>query len=66
MMEELKESNVRKTFTVLLKVLLGLAFFILGALAILRWWGSFLMIAKGCIGLFLLLAGIITLAAAKE
>jgi hypothetical protein len=48
------------------KVILGLAFLILGVLAIIAWRGALLLVIKGCIGPFLLLAGAITLAVAKE
>jgi hypothetical protein len=47
-------------------VVLGLVFLVLGVAAIARWWRLLLMIIKGCVGLFLLLAGVITLAIAKE
>jgi hypothetical protein len=50
----------------ILKVILGIVFLVLGVLAILKWLPQLLMIIKGCIGLFLILAGIITLAIAKE
>ena len=56
----------KTTFSALLKVILGIAFLILGGLAILKWWGALLLIVKGCIGLFLILIGVITLAIAKE
>ena len=56
----------KTSLAVLFKVVLGLVFLTLGALATLRWWGSVMTIFKGCIGLFLFLAGIITLAIAKE
>jgi len=56
----------KKVFSTILKVVLGLVFLGLGAMAILRWWKLLLMIIKGCIGLFLILAGVITLAIAKE
>ncbi|MDD4953847.1 MAG: hypothetical protein PHG40_02950, partial [Candidatus Omnitrophica bacterium] len=55
-----------KMIPCLFKVLLGLAFLVLGAMALLRWWGELLAIVKGCVGLFLILAGLITLAIAKE
>jgi hypothetical protein len=48
------------------KVILGLVFLGLGVFAIINWWGNLLLVVKGCIGLFLILAGIITLAIAKE
>lgn len=72
MAEEIKKEDKccgqgsKKVFSTLLKVILGLAFLALGAIAILRWWYLLLMIIKGCIGLFLILAGVITLAIAKE
>jgi len=56
----------KKTFSTLLKVLLGLVFLVLGVMAILTWWQALLLIVKGSIGLFLILAGVITLAIAKE
>lgn len=49
-----------------IKVILGLALLVLGVGAVIRWWQPLLTVVKGCIGLFLILAGIITLAIAKE
>ena len=72
MAEEIKKDDKcccgqgKNIFSTLLKVVLGLVFLGLGAMAILRWWNLLLMIIKGCIGLFLILAGVITLAIAKE
>lgn len=66
MAEELNKTDVKRSPAILFKVILGLVFLILGALAILRWWEFLLIIVKGGIGLFLFLAGIITLAIAKE
>lgn len=56
----------KKVLSTFFKVVLGLLFLVLGGLAILRYWGSLLVIVQGCIGLFLILAGVITLAIAKE
>jgi len=64
--DEKKCCDGKKTLSTLLKVVLGLAFLVLGGLAILKWWESLFIIVKGCIGLFLILAGVITLAIAKE
>lgn len=61
-----KKAEPSKVISTLFKVILGLVFLALGGLAILKWWYLLLMIIKGCIGLFLILAGIITLAIAKE
>jgi fatty acid desaturase len=64
--QEEKKVEAGKVFSTIVKVILGLAFLALGALAILKWLGALLLVIKGCIGLFLILAGIITLAIAKE
>jgi hypothetical protein len=63
---EKKCCDPKKTLATLFKVILGLAFFVLGGLAILKFWGDLFVIIKGGIGLFLILAGVITLAIAKE
>ncbi len=64
--QEEKKAEGSKMISTIFKVILGLAFLVLGALAILTWWNQLVNIIKGCIGLFLILAGIITLAIAKE
>jgi uncharacterized membrane protein len=64
--QEEKEGQGKKILATLFKVVLGLVFLVLGVAAIARWWRLLLMIIKGCVGLFLLLAGVITLAIAKE
>jgi membrane-bound ClpP family serine protease len=55
-----------KITSVVLKVVAGLIFIALGVCAIIVWWSSLLMVFKGCIGLFLVLVGLISLAIAKE
>jgi hypothetical protein len=69
MAEDIKQqegkTEAKKMFWTIFKVILGLALLALGVVVIIRWWGSLLIVAKGCIGLFLILAGIITLAIAK-
>jgi len=64
--EEKAKVDAKKIFWTIFKVLLGLVFLALGVLAIYRWWGNLLVVVSGCIGLFFILAGIITLAIAKE
>lgn len=64
--QETKKADAGKLFWTVFKVLLGLVFLALGALSIYKWWGNLLVVVSGCIGLFLILAGIITLAIAKE
>jgi len=69
MAEEIKQeakTDGKKIFWTIFKVILGLVFLALGVGALIRWFGSLMMVFKGCIGLFLILAGIITLAIAKE
>ncbi|MCK9572327.1 MAG: hypothetical protein M0Q96_03515 [Candidatus Omnitrophica bacterium] len=56
----------KKTLFTILKVILGLGFLLLGGLAIINWWEIIILLIKGCLGLFLILAGVITLALAKE
>ncbi|MFA5144717.1 MAG: hypothetical protein WC723_01735 [Candidatus Omnitrophota bacterium] len=64
--QEEKKAETKKVFSVISKVILGIVLLALGALAILKWWPQLLTIVEGCLGLFLILAGIITLAIAKE
>jgi len=64
--QEEKKADAGKIFWTIFKVILGLVFLVLGVWAVLHWFGSLKIIFKGCIGLFLILAGIITLAIAKE
>jgi hypothetical protein len=64
--QEEKKVDAKQVLWTIFKVILGLVFLGLGVLAIIRWWGNLLLVVKGCIGLFLILAGIITLAIAKE
>jgi hypothetical protein len=66
MAEEAKKLDAKKAISTLFKVVLGLVFLALGGIAIVNWWNDLLVVFKGCIGLFLVLAGLITLAIAKE
>lgn len=69
MAEEVKQEkkvDVNKMATTLFKVVLGFAFLVLGVWAIVGWFDLLKNVIKGCIGPFLILAGIITLAIAKE
>ncbi len=65
--EEKKEKvDVKKIISTLFKIILGVVFLALGIWAIIVWWNDLLLVIRGCIGLFLLLAAIITFAIAKE
>lgn len=69
MIEDKKQENnpeSGKIAATIFKVILGLAFLALGAMAVYRWWDDLWIVARGCLGLFLILAGIITLAIARE
>ncbi|MBN3033097.1 MAG: hypothetical protein JW873_03280 [Candidatus Saganbacteria bacterium] len=46
----------------IIKVLVGLAFIVLGAWAMAVWWGDLLTLVRGGIGLALILAGLIAFA----
>lgn len=64
--QEEKKADVKKIVSTIFKVILGLVFFVLGIVAIIAWWTDLLLVIRGCIGLFLVLAAIITFAIAKE
>ncbi len=63
---ETKKVEAKKVISTIFKVILGLVFLVLGVLAIIKWLPQLLSLIKGCIGLFLFLAGLITLAIAKD
>jgi uncharacterized membrane protein HdeD (DUF308 family) len=56
----------KKAVSTVLKVILGLVLIVLGVFLVFKLWGSLVIVFQGCIGLFLILAGLITLAIAKE
>lgn len=64
--QEEKKAEAGKMTGTIVKVILGLALLALGVTSLLAWWPALLMVIKGCIGPILLLAGVITLAIAKE
>lgn len=64
--EEEKKEETKRIISTILKVILGIVFLVLGALALYAWWKDLLIVVRGCIGLFLILAAIITFAIAKE
>lgn len=70
MAEEVKkqegQTEGNKTFSTFLKVMLGIIFLILGLYSVVVLRSFILVIVKGCIGPFLILAGIVTLAIAKD
>ncbi|MCM8792190.1 MAG: hypothetical protein NC826_03470 [Candidatus Omnitrophica bacterium] len=64
--KEEKKIEIGKIISTILKVILGVVFLVLGVWAIVVWWKDLILVIKGCVGPFLILAGIITLAIAKE
>lgn len=64
--QEEKKTDATKALSTIFKFILGFVFLVLGVAAIIAWRNDLLVVIKGCIGLFLVLAGVITLAIAKE
>ncbi|MDD5155392.1 MAG: hypothetical protein PHF11_02785 [Candidatus Omnitrophica bacterium] len=64
--QEEKKADAKNAVSTIFKVILGLVFLVLGVLAVIKWLPQLLSVIKGCIGLFLILAGLITLAIAKD
>jgi hypothetical protein len=63
---EVKNENGKKILATIFKVILGLAFLAFGAWLVYKGWAYLWILIKGSVGLFFILAGIITLAIAKE
>jgi hypothetical protein len=63
---EAKKENGKKMMATAFKFVLGLAFLVFGAWLVYKGWGYLLALIKGSVGLFFILAGVITLAIAKE
>ena len=66
MAEEAKKVGGNRVAATLIKVVLGLAFLAFGAWLVYKGWYYLLVMVKGSVGIFFILAGIITLAIAKE
>ena len=64
--QEEKKTDAKKAFSTILKVLLGLVFLALGVYTIIIWLPQLINLIKGSIGLFLILASLITFAIAKD
>lgn len=66
--QEEKKAESKASFSTFLKVILGLAFIGLALYLLIgrQWWGYTWLLIKGSAAPFLVLAGIITLAIAKE
>ncbi len=60
---EAKSSSAAK---VGVKVIIGVILIALGLWAVIGWWPYLLIMIKGFVGLFLIMAGAITIAIAKE
>jgi hypothetical protein len=68
MAEEAKkeEQKENKSLSMFFKIVLGLVFLVFGGWAVYKGRYDLLIVIKGTVGLFFILAGIITLAIAKE
>ncbi len=60
------EGKAKKAGKASLKIILGLILLVLGTWAIVGWWQNLLVLIKGALGIILILAGVISLAIAKE
>lgn len=61
-----EEGKPREALKTMGKIIIGGTLIILGLLAVITWWSNLWAVFKGCVGLFLILAGAITIAIAKE
>ena len=66
MAEEKKEKASGAGFKTVLKVIVGLALVVLGIALVILWFSPLIELIKGCLGLFLIMAGAMTIAIAKE
>ncbi len=66
--QEEKKADPNKLPTTILKVMLGVTFIIAAVVLLFgyKWWMQTWVVIKGCAAPFLVLAGLITLAIAKE
>ncbi|MEW6102043.1 MAG: hypothetical protein AB1481_07125 [Candidatus Omnitrophota bacterium] len=64
--QEEKKAESKQVFSTLIKIILGVALLLLGLALTIRWRVDLAVVFRGCIGLFLVLVGVITLAIAKE
>jgi len=69
-MEEKKENQAccdkKSCSGMLVKIIIGIALIFVGLLIVLRCWHSLWIVAKGVSGPILMLAGLVTIAIAKE
>ena len=61
--EEKKGAESLKTAA---KIIIGIVIVLLGLTGVIRLWPDLLIVFKGCMGLFLILIGAITIAIAKD
>ena len=66
-MAEKKESkSAKESVMVVVKIVLGVVFVVIGLWAIIGWWDNVIGLVKGSLGIIILLAGAICFAIAKE
>lgn len=66
MAEEAKNEKPGLGFKAILKIIIGLALIAAGIALVIVWIKPLLILIQGCLGLFLIMAGAITIAIAKE
>jgi uncharacterized membrane protein len=66
--QEEKKLEAKKVMSTIFKVVLGIVFLVAAVYLLVKWqwWRQTWLLVKGCAGPFLILAGLITLAIAKE
>jgi len=66
MAEEEKKEQSGMGFKGILKIIIGLVLVVVGIVLVIVWIRPLITLVEGCVGLFLIMAGAITIAIAKE
>jgi len=66
MAEETSEKKTSVCSKTGIKVIIGIVLIIIGIAALIKWRFDLLILIRGCIGLFLIMAGAVAIAIAKE
>ena len=66
MAEETSEKKASVWSKTGIKVIIGIVLIVIGLAALIKWRWDLLILIRGCVGLFLIMAGAIAIAIAKE
>jgi len=66
MAEEISEKKASLCSKTGIKVVIGIVLIVIGLAALIKWRLDLLILIRGCVGLFLIMAGAIAIAIAKE